>query len=255
MKKSSQKIIEAALLVALFFVISSNAFAQPMVGADMAFKNKYIWRGIPFNDEGVLWPDVWATYKGFTFIFFGSMEMTDVYANQNKFTEVDYYFDYSRAFGKINASFGYAHYTYPNTTFATTGELYGKASTDLKYVQGALIAYLDIKEAKGIYISPSVSKSFEVEKVTPTLTMSLGYGSSQHNNYWIGVDKSGLTDLTTTLKLDYTPPGNLSNYMMFTADLNYSKILSSDLADAFPDSDSNFWFGIGVNLFKTIGGE
>ena len=254
MKHLYKRTISVILTLSALFILTNGLFAQTMVGADLVYKNKYVWRGILFNDEAVFWPDAWVSWKGFTFTYFGSMEMTDVNGKQNKFTEADYYFDYARTFGKINASLSYAHYTYPNTECETTGEIYGSVSTDFKYCSAGLTAYFDIIEVNGMYISPSVSKTFNIAPVNPSLTMSLGYGDKKHNGYWIGLEEAGFTDLTTTLSFSWAPKGKISNYMSLCLDLNYSKVLDSELSDKL-DDDGNFWFGFGVNLFHTLGGE
>jgi len=239
------------------FLLSTTAHAtEPVtIGTDLAVKSKYVWRGMPFNDEAVFWPDAWLYWNGFTLTVFGSLEMTDVYENQGKFTEVDYYFDYSRSFGNINASIGYAHYEYPNTDFLITGELYGSVSTDFKIVSASLTAYYDIREVEGLYLLPSVSRTFCIAPIDPTLTLSLGYADKKHNLYYFGLEKAGFTDLTTSLALSYAPPGTIGQYLFFSGDLNYAKILNGDLADQFPDKDSNFWWGLCISLSYTLGGE
>ncbi len=255
MKFCQRTFLTILLIVFSTILILNTAFAQPMAGADVAYKSKYVWRGIPFNTESVLWPDAWGYWNGFTFVLFGSMELTDIYDNSMTFTELDYYLDYTKAFGKINATLGYAHYTYPNTDFKTTGEIYLKANTDLEFVQIGLSAYKDIIEAEGFYISPQISKSFAKCPVNPKLSLSLGYADKNHNGYWMWVEKAGLTDITGTLCLSYAPSGTLGEYVSFGADLNYSTIPTGDLADVFGDDDSNFWFGLSVNFARTLGGE
>lgn len=249
------KPILAAILVAfLICVFAGTSFTQPMVGADLLMKSKYVWRGMPFNPDPVLWPDVWVYWNNFTFIYFGSMEMTDVYEKKNKFTEVDYYFDYTRAFGGINASIGYAHYTYPNTEAKTTGEIYLKGAKDFPLFSFALTGYLDVMEAEGFYITPSLSKPLNFIPLQPTFTLSAGYGSEKHNAYYFGLEEGGFTDLTTGLSFAYTPSAEMWNAFTFGLDLNYATILDSDLADMWED-ESNFFWGLSVNYSRVMGGE
>lgn len=253
MKKQRATWVKIAL--AIFFVsAAAQAGDLPIIGADLAVKSKYIWRGMPFNDEAVFWPDAWLYWSNLTVTIFGSMEMTDIYGNQNKFTEVDCYFDYSRTLGNVGLSFGYAHYTYPNTDYLTTGEFYGKVTGDAQFIQASLSAYWDVKEAEGFYITPSISRSFSTPYVQPSLSLSVGYANKNHNIYYFGIDKSGFTDLTTTLSLSYAPPTSLGKYLAISGDLNYAVILDSELADAYPNAESNFWWGIGINLFYDLGG-
>ncbi len=253
MKASS---IQWKIAAAIFFVCyAGTAFAQVSAGVDLAMKSQYIWRGIPFNDEAVFWPDVWASWNGFTAVVFGSLEMTDVYQNRGKFTEVDYYLDYSRTFGPITAKLGYSHFEYPNTDFDPTGEIYGEAALDLPFFSVALNLYYDVEEVQGFYVSPKISKSMTVPFFQPTLQVSLGYADKKFNGYWFGLEEAGFTDLTAGLDLTYTPPGALGNYLTLSGDLNYAMILDGKFADIFPDQDTNFWWGLGVHLAYTFGGE
>jgi hypothetical protein len=236
----------------LIFVFSGALIAEtlPTYGFDLSANGKHIWRGMPYNSKTVLWSDVWINWEGFTVIIWGSMDLTDVKEEQWKFTDILYYFDYSKTFGKLNCSIGYAHYTYPGYAdfFSTTGEIYGKVGTDFGIFQASLSAYLDINEAKGLYITPKLSRSFSFDNVTSTLSVSLGFADKKHNLYYFYVDKSRFTDLTVKLGFSISPKGPLGNHMSFSCDLNYSKILDGELADQYEDN-SNFWWGIGINMF------
>jgi len=245
-----------SVILMLIVVFSGVLIAEtpPTYGFDLSANGKYIWRGMPYNSETVLWPDVWINWKGFTGTIFGSIDLTDVKEEQWKVTDIYFLIDYSKTFGKLNCSIGYAHYIYPgyDDFFPTTGEIYGKVGTDFGIFQASLTAYLDIKEAKGLYITPEISRSFSFDNVTSTLSVSLGFAEKKHNLYYFYLDKSGFTDLTVKLGFSISPKGPLGNYMSFNGNLNYSKILDNELADIFKD-DSNFWWGIGISLF--FGGE
>ena len=258
-------------LATFLFVFCGQAFAQATIGADAAYKSKYIFRGLPWNTEAVFWPDVWFTAQGVTVTIFGSMNLTDIYLDQNKISELDYYFDYTRAFGKVNASIGWAQYTYPNTVYPNTGELYIKAGSDLKILTASVIAYFDLQLAKGIYISPKVSRAFTIPTLpglTSTLGLSVGYGDKKHCTYWHGFGTvnldGGMTDFTGTLNLAYALPGELGKHLGISGEVGYSKILAKEIADLYAengtfsidgkDHRSNLWFGLGLNYFYTIGG-
>jgi uncharacterized protein (TIGR02001 family) len=241
-------------LAAFLFLFAANAWAQATVGADLAYKSMYVWRGMTFyNESPVFWPDVWVSYRGLTVTAFSSMALTSDFQPNGQINEMDYYIDYSRTLGPVNASLGYAHYTYPNTTFLTTGEIYAKVGHDFKIVQGLLAANLDVMEAKGLYAMAKVSKALPVKVVVPTLNLSLGYCTADHNAYYMGVDKGGPMDFTGTLGLVYSPPGTLGKYMSVVGDLNYSTLLTKEVADAALHSDQ-FYFGLGLSFFYTPGG-
>jgi hypothetical protein len=167
-----------------------------------------------------------------------------------EFTDIAIFADYTRAFGPVNATLGFAQYTYPGYggTFPSTGELYAKLFGSMKVVQGMLSANIDLEEVNGYYISPSLSKSLSFGPVTPTLTLSAGYSDKKHNAYYYGVEKAGLADLTGTLKLSYTLPGPMGKYLALSGDISYSRILDSELA---PPENGKIYGGIGLNAFFT----
>ncbi|MEO0225418.1 MAG: hypothetical protein ABIL05_00545 [candidate division WOR-3 bacterium] len=234
---------------------------MPILGADLVAKNKYVWRGMVFNDEYVFWPDVWINWYGLTICGWGSFDLTDVKDKQMEITDLAFFLDYSRSFGPATATIGYAHYTYPGSAygpgFSTTGEVYGKVGAQLKVAQASVGLNYDVKQADGFYLSPKVSRSQTFGIVTPTLSVSLGYADKKHNLYYFGVGKGGLTDLTGALTLSIAPPAPLGNFMTISADLNYAIVIDEDLADAVNVSskDRNFWFGVGINLFHSLGGK
>jgi hypothetical protein len=178
---------------------------------------------------------------------------------------MDYYLDYTRAFGRFTASIGYADYTYPNTAYISTGELYLKGGTDLKIVAPSVEFYWDTKQSHGVYLSPKLKRAFPLASIpglTPSVTVSIGYGDKKHNLLWYATEKAGLTDFTGTMNLVYSFPGNLGRYLAVNGELGYARLLTKELADPFAengpysmdgkDHRGNFWFGLGLNAFFPI---
>lgn len=245
------------VLVILFVTIMGEVEAQPMIGADVAVKAKYIWRGVPFNTESVLWPDVWINWYGATLTGWASIDLTDIKQESMEFTDIAIIADYTHTFGQISTSIGYLHYIYPGYAgaFPTTGEFYAALGAGFGAIGVALTGYYDLIEVNGLYVSPSISASYAFDYATPAITVSAGYAEGKHNNYYFGIDKAGFTDITTTLSAAITPPGRLGNFLSLGVDINYAKIIDGELAAQFPDNDVNFWWGIGLNFFYSFGGE
>jgi hypothetical protein len=250
-----KKLLVSAILM-LTVVFSGVLLAETPVyfGFDLSANGKYVWRGMPYNTEAVLGPDVWISWKGFTGTIWGSMDLTDVKDEQWTITDIFFLLDYSHSFEKLDLSIGYGHYTFPgyNDLFPTTGEIYGKVGTDFGIFQASLAAYLDLIDAKGLYITPELSRAFTFDNITTTLSVSLGFAEKNYNLYYFYTEKSGFIDLTVKLGISYSPKGSLGNFMSFNGNLNYSTILDKELADVYEDS-SYFWWGIGISLF--FGGE
>ncbi len=256
----------AALLI-LCAILSMGA-APAQVGGDVAYKSKYIWRGIPINTQSVLWPDAWINWNELTLLVFGSVNLTKISPDyRGKFTEVDLYLDYTHSFEYLSLSLGYAHYSYPgqydgawtaeNTPDAAyghygvgkgTGEFYATMASVFPVVNLSVSAYVDIINVRGVYLNPSLVLSHTVfELLTPTLSAGIGVGDSDHNGAWFGVAQSGITDFTTTFQLAFVLPGKAGEYLSVGADVGFATIIDSDLQDTYSDDKTNVWFGFTVS--------
>lgn len=226
----------------------------PIISADVLVKSKHIWRGMPFNTEPVLWPDVWVNWYGATLTGWFSVDLA--YVKSMQFADIAAIADYTHNLGQVSISLGYVHYMFPGYggAFPTTGEAYAVAESGFGPVSVALAGYYDLIEVNGLYISSSLSATHTLGYATPTLSVSADYADGKPTNYYFVLDKTGLTDVTVALSLAVTPPGNLGNYLSFSGDLSFSKIIDSELTEQYTD-DRNFFFGGSINIFYSPGGE
>ncbi len=244
------RVCGVAVVAALLLAQAAGAAVLPTIGADLGAQSKYVWRGAAFNTEPVLWPDVWATWNGLTLTGWASMDLTDVKEEAFQVTDVALFLEYARAFGPVTGTLGYGHYIYPGYAgaFPKTGEAYLKAKADLKVLQAGIATNLDLIEVKGLYVSPSLSRSLTLGSVTGTLAVSLGWGTEKHNEYYYAADKAALTDLTGGLNVAWTPPG-CGKFMTVTGNLGYAQLLGVGIEG----QKSNFWGGLTLNFFFTPG--
>ena len=247
--------------ISLFAINICNAAVLPVFGADLAAKSKYVWRGLVFNDEYVLWPDIWINWYGFTLTGWGSIDLTDVKDKQFAITDLAFYLEYTHYLGPVSSTIGYVHYTYPGSAYGpasvATGEIYGKVGADVKFSEIGLNINYDIKEAKGFYISPGINKGFSFGSFVPTITFSLGYADKKHNLYYFGLEKAGLTDFNGSFIIKFTPPLPFGNFTTITGDINYTVVIDKDLSNIVKSysTDKNFHFGLGLNFYFPAGGE
>ncbi|MCX7994152.1 MAG: hypothetical protein N3A65_00025 [candidate division WOR-3 bacterium] len=248
-------------IILLMLVELGNSAGLPTTGVDLQIRNKYVWRGAVFNTDPVLWPDLWINWNGVTFYTWGSCDLTGIKQKQMQLTDLAFFLDYTRTIDPITPTIGFALYTYPGSAygsaFPTTGELYIKIGGDLKFVQGLLNLNYDVVEAKGLYISSSLSKGFSFGPLDLTFTLSGGFANGKHNAYYYGLDKTCLTDFGATLKLSYLPPGDLSKFLAITGDINFVSIVDSELKDymqTYADVQ-NVHGGIGLSVVYSFGGD
>ncbi|HEX7321142.1 MAG TPA: hypothetical protein VF399_12405 [bacterium] len=250
-----------AIFAMLVMAGIGSAAVLPMVGVDIPVRSKYVWRGAVFNTDPVLWPDAWINWFGFTFCAWGSMDLTDVKEKQLSLTDLALFLDYTRPVGPVTPTVGFALYNYPGSAygdaFPTTGEVYAKVSGSLGVLQAALNLNYDVMEAKGLYVSPSITKVLPLGPVALSLTLSGGFADGNHNVYYYGLDKTCFTDLTAVLKLTFTPSGPLAKWLMISADIDYAMLIDSELADlveTYGDS-KNIYGGGGIGIYYLFGGE
>lgn len=242
-------------LVLLSFIAPRVAAADDKewsVTVDLTYSSKYIWRGLNFNDDPVIWPSVTGSWKGLSLIVWASIETSDYnsYPDNDKpsgdITEIDYTLDYSFAIEKFSFSVGLALYEYPTTGLNNTIELYAVAGYDT-LLSPKILVYQDLDEAKGTWISLAASHSFDLYtfdngmNVSLGLSASIGYGTAKDNEYYFGLKESALTDFT----LHATLPFQISDNWALTVAFHYSTLLDSDHRKIM-EKDDNFWTTISL---------
>lgn len=241
----------------------AQAQAPAMVGGDLSMQTKYIWRGISFNDETVLWPDLWVNWNSLTLIMFGSVDATDINERKGELTELDLYLEYLHEFKKLSLKVGYVQYAFPQNAKANdpidynysiakgTGEFYSTLSTNFKVLNLSTSVWCDLINVRGVYFQPSLTLSHTVKDLfTPELSLGLGMADSDHNAHWIGIAESGLTDFTTSLSLQLVMPGKLGSYLTVKGDLNFATVVDEELKSTLKASNmetSNLWVGLSLN--------
>ena len=250
------KKVRFGVLALAFFAIafaSGPILAEEEIsfGLSADYYGKYIWRGQNLVDDPVFQPGITASYAGFTAGVWGSLETTNYTGNSGDFTEVDYSLDYSTDLPGVEGvglSVGVIYYDFPSTDVKDTTELYWGFSFDLP-LSPSITAYHDVDEAEGVYASLAFGHSIEriLGPETPVdmeIGVSFGWGSSQYNDYYWGIDSSKTNDLAVSVAF----PIGLDGWTL-TPSLNYVTLLSTDIrkTDAYRTESDYFFVGIGLS--------
>ncbi|MHB9037367.1 MAG: TorF family putative porin [Armatimonadota bacterium] len=224
--------------ISCFLSLSAGmAFAQaPSIATniDLAYVSKYIWRGTVQNPDPAFQPSVTIAHpSGASFNFWGSMNTTA--GNSGNFTEEDYTLSYAWTAGGKAVSAGYIYYGFPNTTFASTQELYSSICFGGPLFTTLALNY-DFDEANGLYgaVSTGYSCNLTPRKsaaTTMNLSAKLGFATSGYNNFYFGVDKTSLVDLVLGASVPFQ-----AGKMKITPSLSYSMVVNSELGDALSAS-------------------
>ena len=245
------RLAAAALAVVASVLVVPTANAEmPVsfeVGADYA--SKYVWRGQLLNDDPVVQPSATASWKGFTANVWASIDTTDFAGDdeEGKIQEIDYTLGYafSPAEG-LDLEVGGIYYDFPGAGVAGTSEVYASAAASAVPLTPTLTVYYDFDEVDGFYASAGIGHDLPLtDPLTLSLGAAIGWGDSDYNNAYFGVDGSGFSDASISASLTYavTETFSVSGWVMAV------EILDSDLEDAastiYSDSDT-IVTGLGV---------
>lgn len=257
------------LVVAMMILLIVSSVVAPAlaeeskvsVEAEVAAVSKYIWRGLEVNEEAVLQPSLTAAYGGFSFNVWGNMDLTDfgedecIYTSDCEsrawqFTEIDLTLDYSHSFDKFTIGGGIIAYEFPNWEESEdTHEIYLAMSYDC-LLQPALTIYYDFDEVDGFYANLSIGHSFSInDKLAIDLSSSIGYGDSDYNLAYFGVDDSALVDFNCSIAL----PFQVTDMIAITPLLSFTAVVDSDLQDNVEsnsccDNENNLYGGVAVSF-------
>lgn len=216
--------------------------------ASMVYASRYIWRGIPLNEDSVIQPSVGISKAGFSLEVWGNIDTTNWgetdggYGDEKwNLTEVDYMGSYSFEIDKLSFSTGFLTYTYPNTPFQSTTEIYG--SLGVNVLTAPLFSiYVDVDgdmDDLAAYLNLQLSHSFalwESGEFSLGLDLSgsiggatgectrINFGSDDEQNwYW--------HDWNIALSL----PFSLGKGFTITPAYSYNSLIDSELREIAED--------------------
>ena len=216
--------------------------AHPEFGVDLAFVNKYVWRGMLLTDGPVFQPAATLGYKGASINVWGNLDLDNVNDNSGEFNEIDLTLDYTHAIKEFSVSGGLIYYDFPNTDFRSTLELYVAAGVDI-LLQPCITVYFDVDQAQGFYGTLGLSHSFDLpdsESVSWSLDLatSVGLGSSQYVDFYFGVHDAAFTDFYAEGSL----PVTIFDQLTISPYIGVAMVLDNSLRAQMDQSD-NFLFG------------
>jgi len=211
------------------------------IGADMAFMSKYVSRGMTTNDDPVFEPNLWASYKGFTFSAWGNLDLTNYGGMSGNFNEADYTLDYSNSLDKLGYSVGVIYYTFPHSEAKDTSEVYAGVSYDV-LLQPKIVVYYDFWQADGFYGNFSVSHGFELPEIkgiksSLDLSAQVGLGSKNFNEFNFGDSHTAFTDMVFTASL----PVAISDHFSVKPTVSYSTALDRTIRTKNFKNDNVIW--------------
>jgi hypothetical protein len=176
-------------------------------GAEMDFNDKYLWRGITYDDGFVLQPDVWISYRSFTFGIWGNVAAHGG-RRSSKLNEVDLSLSYEYALLNLEIENSFMFYNYPNQSDSPpTGEFYfgiGYPIGDLKLVTNFS---LDVVEYAGAFFSETGIEFNEslTKELSLNSSLILGWASRKFNEIYAGILKAAMNTISANIDFTYYP--------------------------------------------------
>ena len=225
-------------------------------GADLTLSSGYVWRGYVHNDDFVIQPDFYLTYRNFLASVWASLDTTDRedigIESKGDFSEIDFVLQYTIPTRLVDLSLGCSFYDYPNTPDdlrESTQEFYAKGSFNV-LLDPSIELFYDVDEVEGWYGRVSATYAQPQGALDWKLRASLGFASEEFCNYYFsGRDDVFGSSKFCDLELKFSTTFDLGLNFGLTPFVAFSYLLESSLRDAY---DDNGEFYGGATLFWTF---
>lgn len=207
---------------------------KPSVSVSAGVFSKYIWRYQSVSSKPVLQPNLSVGLGGFSLDVWGNMELTDhAGADLNgQFTEIDLTVGYAHTFEDlVDVSCGVISYEFPNSSVASTHEVYAGVGLQIDYLNPFVTVYYDFDEVKsGIFADFGIGHSFELPEiplpfkpVSIDCAASTGFSNAAYNRGYFGDSadshalSGGQASLSVPFKVDCLPSLSLTPSVQVTS--------------------------------------
>jgi hypothetical protein len=218
-----------ARLAALILGFTNAAWAQHDTSVDVTatLATAYVWRGLALTDGPVIQPGVTVGYAGASFNLWANGDLDDVNGTEGRINEIDYTLDYAFTAGRATYSLGLIRYTFPNTAFDETLELYAGAGFAVAG-SPSIKLFRDVEAVDGLYGSVGVSHGVPLSADhSLDIGVTLAFASAEYATAYYAGAGAGLTDLCVSAGYSLPLPGD----SRLTFAVTYASLLG-DAADA-----------------------
>lgn len=239
-----------AFLLCMFAILNSQCCdagteSVPSIDLEISAVSKYVWRGLVCNEDPVVQPSLTLGWQsGLSVNLWGSVDMTDFAGVKGKCSELDLTLGYEWESGGREWRVAYAAYTYPNTPYASTGELSVSCDLGGPFNLGLYLSR-DVDEAGGTYLSLAWLRKASLGSAVLDISGGLGIADKKHSDYYFGVPSAGLADASVSLELPFEAGGGWSVYPSIT----FSSVLDRHLRRSLSRPDN---IAFEVTLSRTL---
>ena len=212
-------------------------------GVDAGFTNKYMWRGMCYNQGLVFQPDAYVSYGNLSLSSWSNISLWD--KNSEKNNEVDFTLTYTNSLFNFDIESSFNYYYYLNYPDVNTSEFFirlGYPIGDFNLFTGF---YVDILHTPGaLYDELGVEYEKELsDKWTVAGSLFTGMANSKFNSYYLSdenqpeFNKSAFNLLSANANLSYSPVKDFS----INAHFQFNHTLDKELTQSLLNTNSNYF--------------
>lgn len=264
MPMRSLSLLAAALPLASCAIVADDPRPSVRTGVELA--NKYVHRGMPQNQNGVVQGTLDVTLptrngQTLTVGTFANMDLTSSAGRAwfpsghgGRVTELDLTATYAHSFENgVAMAAGVQNYmfpngeSFPNGAREQTNELFVHAQKEVLGAQVQFQLRHDFDQAKGTYVRLLFDEDFPIDDTwTVRLGSHVGY-SSRAQSFWnYGLDAEGIADLVAHANLDY----QYDAHTVVGVSLNAATIVDSGIRewmDLISIDSESYWLSVYCN--------
>jgi hypothetical protein len=213
-------------------------------GVDAGFSNKYMWRGMCYNQGLVFQPNVYVSYGNLSLSSWSNISLWDI--NSEKNNEVDFTLTYSISALNFDIESSLNYYYYLNYPDVNSSEFFIRLGYPLGDFNLFTGFYVDILNNPGaIYDELGMEYEKELsEKWTVAGSLFTGMANLKFNSYYLNNDeshtelnKSAFNLVSANAYLSYSPIEDFS----INGHFQFNQTLDKELTQSLLKANSNYF--------------
>ncbi len=236
----------AVTLVVLMFVSAETSAREPVtVELETTVLDKFIWRGAPWTDDPVFWPQATIRHGGSRAYLFFNFDLTDINGDRYRCNEFDFIVDHTFRLGGFGIAPGVLHFSSPTDFFDPSTKITLALTADAP-LRPSLNFRFDAKGIKGSYL---IGKTYaEIPLGFREAVLETAFWLSGGSAKYYGVDK-GIVVTDTLLRLSV--PAYIGGGWTLRPGLELTALVDPDIRDAYSgENQAAVWY---LSLSRTFG--
>ncbi len=195
------------------------------------FCDKYLWRGINYDDGLIFQPEAVLSYDDFYFSLWGNIDLLN--NNDIESNEIDFTLGYAHDFSSFGVETYVSYFNYFYAPDENTGEITVAAYLPVSDFTFFVNSSFDFLACAGsVYSEIGVDYEKEIsDQFSFYGTVNASLASSAFNDYYLGINKGALNLAGANAGISYAPIDGFSINADFTLNINIDKDVKEELGN------------------------